>query len=98
MSDDIDTDLEELYALIERRQAELPADSYTTSLLTHEKGANRALEKLGEEAVETVLAAKDGDPEALTAEAVDLIYHLWVVLAMHDVDMAALREELDSRN
>jgi phosphoribosyl-ATP pyrophosphohydrolase len=93
---DIDAVVDELFAVIESRKAELPADSYTTSLFTHEKGENAALEKLGEEATETILAAKDDDGR-LAEEAADLVYHLLVVLSMNDVDVAALREALRAR-
>ncbi len=94
---DADTILDELFAVIEQRKAELPEDSYTASLFTHEKGENRVLEKLGEETTELVLAAKDGDDDALAHEAADIVYHLLVVLSMHDVDLEALRAELAER-
>jgi phosphoribosyl-ATP pyrophosphohydrolase len=89
--------LAELFAVIESRKAELPEDSYTTSLFTHEKGENAVLEKLGEETTETILAAKDDDHEELAAESADLVYHLLVLLSMKGVDLADLREELASR-
>lgn len=95
MSDD--DILRELYHVIEDRKEVLPEGSYTASLFTHEKGENRALEKVGEEAVEVVLAAKDEDSEALTAESADLLYHLLVVLSMNDVPLDALLEELADR-
>lgn len=93
-----DTDvLRDLAAVIEDRKETLPEDSYTASLFTHEKGENRALEKIGEEAVEVVLAAKDDDHEELTAESADLVYHLLVVLAMNDVPLDDLLDELADR-
>ncbi|WP_435127183.1 phosphoribosyl-ATP diphosphatase [Halobaculum sp. D14] len=92
-----DAVLDELFATIEQRKADLPDDSYTASLFTHEKGEDAALEKLGEEATETILAAKNGDSDALAAESADLVYHLLVVLAMNDIDVADLRAELRSR-
>lgn len=94
MSEDI---LDELVALIQDRQTSLPEDSYTTALLTDEKGANAVLEKLGEEMTEVILAAKDQDAETLTAETADLIYHLLVLLVMNDVDLDAVRAELRDR-
>ena len=60
---DSDEVLEELFATIESRKEELPEGSYTASLFTHEKGENAVLEKLGEEATEILLAAKDDDHE-----------------------------------
>jgi phosphoribosyl-ATP pyrophosphohydrolase len=92
-----DAILEELFAVIESRKADLPEGSYTASLFTHEKGENRVLEKLGEEATETILAAKDDDHEELAAESADLVYHLLVLLSMKGMDLADLREELAAR-
>jgi len=89
--------LRELFAVIEDRKENLPEDSYTTELFTHEKGENAALEKLGEEATEFVLAAKDGDTDELTHEGADIVYHMLVVLAQHDVDAEELLDELESR-
>lgn len=95
-----DTDaeiLDELFEVIEHRRDELPEGSYTASLFAHEKGENAALEKLGEETTEVILAAKDDDREALAAESADLVYHLLVVLAANDLDLADLRAELRER-
>lgn len=89
--------LRDLFALIEDRKENLPEGSYTTSLFTHEKGENRVLEKLGEEATEFVLAAKDGDEEELAHEGADIVYHMLVVLAMHDMDADDLLDELRQR-
>jgi len=89
--------LDELFATIKQREAELPDDSYTTSLFTHEKGENEVLEKLGEESTELILAAKDGEVEELKSESADFVYHLLVLFAMHDLDVDDLREELESR-
>jgi phosphoribosyl-ATP pyrophosphohydrolase len=100
MSDDADADpdvLDELFSTIERRKAELPEGSYTTSLFTHEKGENAVLEKLGEESTEVVLAAKDDDREELLAESADLVYHLLVLLAAKDCTLEDLRGELAAR-
>ncbi|MHB9287044.1 phosphoribosyl-ATP diphosphatase [Halobacteriales archaeon Cl-PHB] len=94
MSDDV---LDEVFAVIEDRKETLPEDSYTASLFTHEKGENAVLEKLGEETTELVLAAKDGDDEELAHESADIVYHLLVLLAMHDMDLEDLRAELAER-
>jgi phosphoribosyl-ATP pyrophosphohydrolase len=96
-SADTDEILDELFAVIESRKAELPEGSYTASLFTHEKGENAVLEKLGEETTEVLLAAKDDDREELAHEAADLVYHLLVLLAMKDLDVADLRAELADR-
>jgi len=89
--------LDDLFAVIEQRKADLPEDSYTASLFTHEKGENAVLEKLGEETTELILAAKDGDDDELAHEAADIVYHMLVLLAMHDMDVDDLRAELAER-
>ncbi|WP_436910995.1 phosphoribosyl-ATP diphosphatase [Halosimplex marinum] len=94
MTDDV---LDELFAVIEDRKAELPEDSYTASLFTHEKGENAVLEKLGEETTELLLAAKDDDREEVAHESADIVYHLLVLLAMKDMDLEDLRDELAER-
>jgi len=96
--DDATTDeiLDELFAVIEDRKENLPEDSYTASLFTHEKGENAVLEKLGEETTELLLAAKDDDEE-LTHEAADIVYHLLVLLSMKELTVEDLREELADR-
>jgi len=97
MSDDTGDVIDELFAVIEDRKANLPEDSYTASLFTHEKGENAVLEKLGEETTELILAAKDDDTEELAHESADIVYHLLVLLSMKDMDVAELRDELAER-
>lgn len=94
---DPDDVLEELFAVIESRKEELPEDSYTASLFTHEKGEDAVLEKLGEESTELLLAAKNDDEEALAHEAADLVYHLLVLLSMKGMDIEDLEAELEAR-
>ena len=89
--------LRELFAVIEDRKETLPEDSYTASLFAHEKGENAALEKLGEETTEFLLAAKDGDTDELAHEGADIVYHMLVVLAEHDMDVEDLLAELRDR-
>ena len=67
-----------LERLVERRDAERPEDSYTTRLL--EAGIKRIAQKVGEEGVETALAAVAGERDELAGEAADLLYHLLVLL------------------
>ncbi|AEM58389.1 phosphoribosyl-ATP pyrophosphatase [Haloarcula hispanica N601] len=97
MSDDTGDVIDELFAVIEDRKANLPEDSYTASLFTHEKGENAVLEKLGEETTELILAAKDDDTEELAHESADIVYHLLVLLSMKDMDVDDLRAELAKR-
>ncbi|MFT4922368.1 MAG: phosphoribosyl-ATP pyrophosphohydrolase [Haloarculaceae archaeon] len=94
MSEEI---IDEVFAVIEDRKENLPEDSYTASLFTHEKGENAVLEKLGEEMTELILAAKDDDSEEIAHESADIVYHLLVLLAMNDMTVADLREELATR-
>jgi phosphoribosyl-ATP pyrophosphohydrolase len=98
MSDtDADVILEELFAVIEDRKENLPEDSYTASLFTHEKGENAVLEKLGEETTELLLAAKDDDLDEIAHEGADIVYHMLVLLSMKDMDLEDLLAELRDR-
>lgn len=94
MTDEI---LDELFEVIEQRKADLPEDSYTASLFTHQKGENAVLEKLGEETTELILAAKDDDHEEIFHEGADIVYHLLVLLSMKDMDLDDLRAALRER-
>lgn len=89
--------IEELYEVIEDRRENPREDSYTSSLFEDEKGVNAALEKLGEEATEVTLAAKDDDSDALVHESADLVYHLFVVLAARGVEIDEVLDELEER-
>jgi phosphoribosyl-ATP pyrophosphohydrolase len=89
--------LVDLFEVIEDRKETLPEESYTATLFTHEKGENAVLEKLGEECTELVLAAKDDDHEEIAHESADIVYHLLVLLAMKDMRLDNLLDELESR-
>lgn len=89
--------LDDLFTVIEDRKATLPESSYTASLFTHTKGENAVLEKLGEEMTELILAAKDDDSDEIASESADLMYHLLVLLALKDMTLDDLREELAQR-
>jgi phosphoribosyl-ATP pyrophosphohydrolase len=86
--------LERLAATIAARKGGDPAVSYTAKLLAD---PSLAAKKLGEEAIEAVIAATKGDPEALAAESADLIYHWLVVLAAAGVDLDAVAAKLEAR-
>jgi phosphoribosyl-ATP pyrophosphohydrolase len=88
---------EELYDVIEDRRDSPREDSYTSSLFEHEKGIDAPLEKVGEEATEVTLAAKNDDTDELVHESADLIYHLFVVLAARDIELKEVVEELKER-
>lgn len=70
--------INELEGLIAAREAERPEGSYTTYLF--EKGVDKILKKVGEEAAEVIIAAKNREPEELKWETADLLYHLLVLL------------------
>jgi phosphoribosyl-AMP cyclohydrolase / phosphoribosyl-ATP pyrophosphohydrolase len=88
--------LAELDVLVASREAERPAGSYTTSLF--EGGLRRMAQKVGEEGVETALAAVVQDDEALLGEAADLIFHLTVVLRARGLSLADVAALLAKRH
>lgn len=92
MTEDV---LQRLAATIRSRRSEEAGKSYTRQLL--DAGPQRCAQKVGEEAVETVIAAMGNDNGALTREAADLVYHLLVLLEARDVPLANVLAELDRR-
>ena len=87
--------LDQLYALIQSRERERPAGSYTTYLF--EEGLDKILKKVGEESAETIIAAKNDDDARLTAESADLLYHLVVLLVARGVSLTDIAQELAQR-
>ena len=85
-----------LQDFIDRRKQEMPEGSYTTSLF--KKGVNRMAQKVGEEAVETVIEATNGTDEGFLYEASDLIYHLIVLLTSKGHRIEELAQELKKRH
>ncbi|KRA62234.1 phosphoribosyl-ATP pyrophosphatase [Caulobacter sp. Root655] len=86
--------LERLAATIEARKGGDPATSYTAKLLADPA---LAAKKLGEEAIETVIAAVAQSPDALASESADLLYHWLVLLAASDVSLDAVADKLAAR-
>src|SRR5580704_352719 len=86
--------LERLAAVIESRRGGDPAQSWSAKLLADPA---LAAKKLGEEAIETVLAAAADDKDALAAESADLIYHWLVVLAASGVSLDDVAAKLEAR-
>ena len=84
-----------LWRTISERQTERPEGSYVVSLL--DAGVARAAQKVGEEGVEVGLAAVSGDRDAVVAEAADVIFHLYVLLAAAGVDLCEVEDELARR-
>ena len=88
--------LNELFDLIKERKRELPENSYTTKLFVD--GSNRIIQKVGEEAVETVIAAKNKDKNEIINETSDLIYHLFVMLTDQDIEFSEIVDNLQKRH
>jgi phosphoribosyl-ATP pyrophosphohydrolase len=87
--------LDRLAATIAARRGADPSTSHTAALLA--KGPAKCAEKFGEEAVEAIIAAAQGDRAALTAEAADVLYHLMVMLAAQGLTLADVLAELERR-
>jgi phosphoribosyl-ATP pyrophosphohydrolase len=87
--------LDRLEATIRSRRSADPASSYVANLFA--KGRPKIAQKLGEEAVETVIAALSGDRDAVIGESADLLFHLTILLAELDIPLADVMAELDRR-
>lgn len=88
--------ISQLQQLIHTRKEEMPEGSYTTSLF--EAGINKIAQKVGEEAVELVIEAKDNNDELFLNEAADLLYHLLVLLTEKGKDMQEVVSVLEQRH
>lgn len=87
--------LDRLAATIEARKGADPGESYTAKLLS--EGVDRSAKKFGEEAVETVIAAIQGDKDGIASESADLMYHWLVLLARSGVSLDDVASWLESR-
>ncbi len=87
--------LDRLYAVIASRRGGDPESSYTARLF--EKGVPKIAQKVGEEAVETVIDGVAGETDRLVSESADLLYHLLVLWAARDVKPDAVWAELEKR-
>lgn len=88
--------LKELEQIIAERKASPSAESYTARLLA--AGEDEVLKKVGEEAMEVILAAKGQGRERLVEEVADLLYHLLVLLAVRELTLADVEAELERRH
>ncbi len=99
MDTPMDSILDRLTTILQERRNADPSTSYVAGL--HAKGVNRILEKVGEEATEVILAAKDaeasGNVEELVRETADLWFHTMVLLGHMDTSPEAVLEELERR-
>lgn len=87
--------MSQLYERILDRQKTMPEGAYTTYLFN--KGVDKILKKVGEEASEVIIAAKNRDPGELVAETADLVYHMLVLLAEQGIAPETVAEELNRR-
>lgn len=87
--------LNELAGVIKARRSSTAEKSYTKSLI--EGGAEKCAKKLGEEAVETVIAAMGQDNDAFRQEVADLLYHLLVLLELKQIDLNEIEQILAAR-
>lgn len=87
--------LDQLYATIVSRRTNAPPDSYTAKLFA--AGENEIVKKVGEEAIEVIVAAKGQGDERVVSELADLIYHSLVLLASRGIAWSAVEEELSRR-
>jgi phosphoribosyl-ATP pyrophosphohydrolase/phosphoribosyl-AMP cyclohydrolase len=87
--------LHTLQELIHRRKEEMPESSYTTKLFR--RGIKKIAQKVGEEAVELVIEARDGDNEPFLNEAADLVYHLMVLLSARGYGLEDVEKVLEKR-
>ena len=92
-----DTVLPELWEVIRDRISHPREGSYVAGLVTGKKGIDAALEKVGEEAAEFIIAVKNGEREATVSEAADLQFHLLVALAAAGIDLGEVLAELGKR-
>lgn len=88
--------LSHLEGVIKERELERPEGAYTTYLF--EKGVDKILKKVGEEAAEVIIAAKNRDKEELKWESADLLYHLFVLLREQNLPFAEVVGVLESRH
>ncbi len=88
--------LKYLDELIKDRKQKLPENSYTTQLF--KQGENRIIQKVGEEAVETVIAAKNNDLKEIINESADLLFHLLVMLNEKNISLNEVISELEFRH
>lgn len=85
-----------LETFLKKRKQEMPADSYTSKMFT--KGLDKIAQKVGEEAVETVIASKNDDEAEFIYEASDLLFHLTLLLVQKDIPLERIITELKRRH
>lgn len=87
--------IEELYRIIEDRKKNMPKNSYVASLFSN--GKDRIIQKVGEEATEVVIAAKNKDRQEVISETADLLFHLLVLLSLRGIEPFEIFDEFERR-
>ena len=87
----------EIWAVICERAENPKPESYTTRLLTDQKGIDKVLEKVGEESTEFILAIKNGVDKRTVEETADLLFHILVALRAAGIDLNDVMKELKQR-
>ena len=87
--------IRELYEIIESRRNSDESTSYTKQLL--DRGLDRVIQKVGEESVEVVIAAKNDENDKFIGEVADLVYHLLVLLVTKDIKITDIEKRLQER-
>ena len=87
--------IRELYKIIESRRNSDESTSYTKQLL--DRGLDRVIQKVGEESVEVVIAAKNDENDEFIGEVADLVYHLLVLLVAKDIKITDIEKRLQER-
>ena len=88
--------IKKLYRIIEDRKLKMPKDSYVASIFR--LGEDRIIQKVGEEAIEVVIAAKNTNKKRIISEVADLLFHLLILLIMKNITLSNIEKELESRN
>lgn len=87
--------LTQLFKIIKNRKRGMPAGSYVASLF--KEGNDRIIQKVGEEAVEVIIAAKNENKKRIISEVADLIFHLLVMISLFNITPSDILKELDKR-
>ena len=90
--------LDTIWETINDRDAHPTDNSYTCHILNHRKGVDKALEKVGEESTEFIIAIKNKEPGSITGEAADLLFHLMLALKAAGLEMEDVYAELAKRH
>lgn len=88
--------INKLLEIIKGRKLKMPKNSYAASLFR--LGDDRIIQKIGEEATEVVIAAKNRNKKRIISEVADLLFHLLILLVSSEITMSDIEKELESRN